>query len=61
LADQYAGRDLGSVDPAIYRIAHSAHYHTAFHDIVKGDNMVVVTGKTLEGHQAHAQRAWRLK
>jgi subtilase family serine protease len=52
LADQYAGRDLGSVDPAIYRIAKSASYHTAFHDIVKGDNTVVVAGKTLEGYQA---------
>jgi hypothetical protein len=29
LADQYAGRDLGSVNPAIYRIAESASYHAA--------------------------------
>jgi subtilase family serine protease len=52
LADQYAGRDLGSVDPAIYRIAQSASYHAAFHDVVKGDNTVVVAGETLEGYQA---------
>ena len=45
LADQYAGRDLGSVDPAIYRIAQSASYHAAFHDVVKGDNTVVVAGR----------------
>ena len=49
LADQYAGRDLGTVNPAIYDIAHSASYHAAFHDVVKGDNTVVVAGKTLAG------------
>jgi len=52
LADQYAGRDLGSVDPAVYRIAQSTSYHAAFHDIVEGDNTVVVAGETLEGYQA---------
>jgi subtilase family serine protease len=52
LADQYAGRDLGSVDAAIYRIAKSASYHAAFHDIVMGNNTVVVDGKTLAGYQA---------
>ena len=52
LADQYAGRNLGSVDPAIYRIAQSASYHAAFHDVVTGNNSVVVAGETLEGYQA---------
>jgi kumamolisin len=32
LADQYAGRHLGFVDPALYQIGHSTHYHQAFHD-----------------------------
>ena len=36
LADQYAGRHLGFVNPAIYRIARSSHYHQAFHDITAG-------------------------
>ena len=45
LADQNAGRDLGSVNPAIYEIAQSASYHAAFHDVVKGDNTVVVGGR----------------
>ncbi len=45
LADQYSGRDLGTVNPAIYDIAHSASYHAAFHDAVKGDNTVVVAGR----------------
>jgi subtilase family serine protease len=52
LADQYSGRDLGSVDAAIYRIAKSPSYPAAFHDVVKGNNTVVVAGKTLEGYQA---------
>ena len=51
LADQYAGRDLGTLNPAVYDIAKSANYHGAFHDVVKGDNTVVVAGKTLEGYQ----------
>jgi hypothetical protein len=37
LADQYAGRHLGFVNPAIYRIAHSLAYHRAFHDITSGN------------------------
>jgi subtilase family serine protease len=38
LADQYAHHDLGSVNPAIYRIAHSSSYHKAFHDPTTGTN-----------------------
>jgi subtilase family serine protease len=52
LADQYAGHDLGPVDPAIYRIAQSTEYHAAFHDITSGDNAYVVAGKKVEGYQA---------
>jgi subtilase family serine protease len=36
LADQYAKRRLGFVNPAIYRIAGGPHYHEAFHDITTG-------------------------
>ena len=42
LADQYAGRHLGFVNPAIYRIARSPCYHQAFHDITTGNNTVRV-------------------
>ncbi|HTT89353.1 MAG TPA: hypothetical protein VMF65_07330 [Acidimicrobiales bacterium] len=49
MADQYAGRDLGSVNAAVYRIAQSASYHATFYDVVKGDNTVVAAGKTLQG------------
>jgi subtilase family serine protease len=37
LADQYAKRHLGLVNPAIYRIARSSAYHQAFHDITAGN------------------------
>ena len=33
LADQSAHRDLGFINPAIYSIARSASYHSAFHDV----------------------------
>ena len=38
LADQYAHRDLGFVNPAIYDIGRSSSYHKAFHDITTGFN-----------------------
>jgi len=40
LADQYAGRHLGFVNPALYRIGRSPADHTAFHDITTGNNTV---------------------
>ena len=49
LADQYAGRDLGFVDPAIYRIGNSA----AFHDIRQGTNTLTFpNGTTVTGYPA---------
>jgi subtilase family serine protease len=52
LADQYAGRHLGFVNPAIYRIGASALYHQAFHDITTGGNTPTFPGKTITGYQA---------
>jgi subtilase family serine protease len=52
LADQYAGRHLGFVNPAIYRIAHSASYHDAFHDITEGNNTPTFAGHTITGYAA---------
>jgi subtilase family serine protease len=52
LADQYAGRHLGFVNPAIYRIGLSANYHQAFHDITKGNNTVAGPLQTVIGYQA---------
>jgi subtilase family serine protease len=52
LADQYAGRHLGFVNPAIYRIARSPRYHQAFHDITTGNNTVQFPPTTVTGYQA---------
>jgi len=48
LADQYAGRDLGFVNPALYRIGRSTSYHQAFHDTTTGNNTV----QNIAGYQA---------
>jgi len=52
LADQYAGRHLGLVNPAIYQIARGPRYHQAFHDVTKGNNTVQFPPKTITGYQA---------
>ncbi len=52
LADQYAGRHLGFVNPAIYQIARGPSYHQAFHDITTGNNTVQFPPKTITGYQA---------
>jgi subtilase family serine protease len=52
LADQYAGRHLGFVNPAVYRIGRSASYHQAFHDITTGNNTVRFPRETVSGYQA---------
>jgi subtilase family serine protease len=54
LADQYAGRHLGFVNPAIYRIGRSARYHQAFHDITSGNNTVRFPPAAITGYQASA-------
>jgi subtilase family serine protease len=53
LADQYAGRHLGFVNPAIYQIARSSHYHQAFHDITAGNaNTAKFPHGTITGYRA---------
>jgi subtilase family serine protease len=52
LADQYAGRHLGLVNPALYRIGRSSSYHRAFHDVTTGTNTVVFAGQTITGYRA---------
>src|SRR6516165_4011040 len=53
LADQYAGRHLGFVNPAIYLIARSPHYHQAFHDITAGNaNTAKFPHATIAGYRA---------
>jgi subtilase family serine protease len=52
LADQYAGRHLGFVNPALYRIGRSTHYHQAFHDVTTGTNTVNYAAQTISGYPA---------
>jgi len=52
LADQYADRELGFVNPALYLIAHSAQYHQAFHDVTTGGNTVTFATGTVIGYRA---------
>jgi subtilase family serine protease len=52
LADQYAGRRLGFVNPALYRIGRSSLGHRAFHEVTTGTNTVVFPGQTFTGYQA---------
>jgi subtilase family serine protease len=53
LADQYARRHLGFVNPAIYRIARSRHYQQAFHDITAGhSNTAKFPHGTITGYRA---------
>jgi hypothetical protein len=52
LANQYAGHDLGFINPALYRIARSPWYRTAFHDITRGSNTAKFPPKTFTGYQA---------
>jgi hypothetical protein len=52
LADQYAGRPLGFVNPAICGSGRSPSYHRAFHDITTGTNTVEFPLQTITGYQA---------
>jgi subtilase family serine protease len=52
LAGQYAGHDLGFVNPALYRIASTALYRTAFHDVTAGSNTVEFPPQVFPGYQA---------
>jgi subtilase family serine protease len=56
LADQYAGRHLGFVNPALYRIGRSTHYHQAFHDVTTGTNTVTFPTQTITGY--HTAPGW---
>jgi subtilase family serine protease len=53
LADQDAHRQLGFLNPALYRIGHSTLYHGAFHDVTEGNNTVTLpSGKRINGYSA---------
>jgi subtilase family serine protease len=53
LADQYANRHLGFVNPAIYQIARGSDYHQAFHDVTAGpENTAEFPHGTITGYRA---------
>jgi subtilase family serine protease len=52
LADQYAGRSLGFVNPALYQIGASASGRQAFHDVTAGSNTVTFGERTIAGYPA---------
>jgi subtilase family serine protease len=52
LADQYAGRHLGLVNPALYQIGRGPRYQPAFHDVTRGNNTVQFPPRTITGYQA---------
>ena len=54
IANQNAGRNLGFVNPALYQIGTSSHYHNAFHGITRGNNTITVGSKTFTGYPAAA-------
>jgi subtilase family serine protease len=56
LADQDAGHDLGFVNPALYRVASSPLYRTAFHDVTTGNNTAEFPPLTFAGYRA--ARGW---
>ena len=56
LADQHAGRHLGFVNAALYRIGRSVRYHQAFHDVTAGSNTVRFPPRTISGY--HAAPGW---
>ena len=38
IADQYAGKDLGLLDPGLYALARGSDYSDDFHDVLTGNN-----------------------
>ena len=53
LADQYAQRHLGFVNPAIYQIARGSQYRQAFHDVTAGNsNTAEFPPTTITGYRA---------
>ncbi len=52
IANQVAGRPLGYINPALYKIANSADYSSAFRDVTSGDNSFSGSGVNVQGYQA---------
>ena len=54
VANQVAGRPLGYINPALYKVASSSAYPSAFRDVTSGDNTFHGGGETVQGYEAGA-------
>ena len=52
IADQVAGRPLGYINPALYKIGASSQYPNAFHDVTEGNNDYNGHGVNIRGYSA---------
>lgn len=52
IANQVAGRPLGFINPALYKIAGTPQYVRAFRDVTSGDNGYHANGVDVQGYQA---------
>jgi subtilase family serine protease len=52
LADDYAGRRLGLLNPSLYRVGRSPALKGAFHDVTRGENTIKVRQRTVAGYRA---------
>ncbi|HZC06399.1 MAG TPA: S53 family peptidase [Ktedonobacterales bacterium] len=52
IADQVAGRPLGYINPALYKIGASSQYQSAFHDVTEGNNNFSGKGVQVQGYSA---------
>jgi subtilase family serine protease len=52
IANQIAGKPLGYINPALYTIAESAKYSSAFRDVTSGNNSFQGGGVNVPGYQA---------
>ncbi len=52
IANQIAGRPLGYINPALYEVAGSSQYDSAFRDVTSGDNSFSGGGVNVQGYQA---------
>ena len=52
IANQVAGRPLGYINPALYKIAGSTQYSSAFRDVTSGNNSFRGGGVQVQGYQA---------
>ncbi len=54
IADQMAGRPLGYINPALYKLAASGAYASDFRDVTQGNNTVTAGNVVVHGYEATA-------